>query len=46
MEDLDDFAAPPHQSVEADYPMPVIKLHAPPYSEAEAAARRNKLLTK
>ena len=42
----DSTAAPPFQPLEADYPMPLIKLHAPPYSEENAKERRSKLLTK
>ena len=44
--ETDTIAAPPTQTMEATYPMPPIKLYAPPYSEANAVAMRNKLLTK
>ena len=43
---MDVFAPPASQPIDADYPMPVFKLYAPPYSEEMAEAARSKLLTK
>ena len=38
---MNEFAAPPFATtVDADYPIPKLNLHAPPFSETVANARR------